>query len=91
MIKIDERYSITSDRHNWIVIETYEGKGKDGLPKPQTREHFFPNLAQCIAWCVKNDAKQSVTLLEILLALEGVDKYCDGFSKGLEVKRSEVK
>ena len=70
MIKIDDTWSISSDRYNFIVVETYTGKKKDGTPKKQTHKTFHPNLEQCLNYIRRQDCKNAETVEELFKALE---------------------
>jgi hypothetical protein len=75
-MRIDDKYSLSTDRYNWIITETYTGKDKDGSPKEQTRDHFFPSLSSCVNWLIENNCKDKKTLQEIKAELEKAKDVC---------------
>lgn len=75
-MKIDEKYSVTTDRYNWIVTETYTGKDKDGNDKPHQRDHFFPNLGSCVSWLIQNECSKKDSLADIKKELERAERIC---------------
>jgi len=75
-MKIDEKYSVSTDKYNWIITETYLGKDKDGNDKSHTRDHFFPRLSWCVNWLINNNCKQAETLEEIKAELQKAEEIC---------------
>lgn len=51
------RFDISSDKHQWILTESYEGKDKDGNPKMQSRESYFSTIEQCCIAIIQREAK----------------------------------
>ena len=58
--KISENYSIRKDRYQWILIEHYMAKDKDGNPKELTRDSYHSDLKQVAAYLVKNKEQHSL-------------------------------
>ena len=75
-MKIDEKYSVSTDKYNWIITEIYMGKDKGGNDKEQTRDHFFPSLSWCVNWLINNNCKEAKTLQEIKLELKKAQDIC---------------
>lgn len=47
-LKVTDSFYIKTDRYNYILIEKYMAKDKDGNPKMREHKQFFPNLEQCL-------------------------------------------
>jgi hypothetical protein len=75
-IKIDERYSVSTDQYNWVITETYKGKDGNGNPKDHTRDHFFPRLSWCIYWLLQNNCKDVDSLEGIQKELATAEMVC---------------
>jgi len=75
-MKVDEKYSVSTDKYNWIITETYLGIDKDKKPKYQTRDHFFPSLSWCVNWLINNNCKEAETLQEIKAELKKAQDIC---------------
>lgn len=69
MIKVNDRFSIDKDKYNWILLETYTGKDKDGNPKEHTRETFYANLGQIAQEIINRRCKECDSLDEIIKLL----------------------
>ena len=48
-MKINDRFSIKEIPYNIVLVETYDGLDKDGKPKKQIKERFYPNLRTALA------------------------------------------
>lgn len=81
------RFAITSDKHNWILTERYDGKDRDGNAKTQSKESYYATLEQCCNAIIQRDAKEALdgrvqdvidainqSKREIMLATLGVRK-----------------
>lgn len=66
MIKLSERFSVDSDKYNWILHEYYLGKDKDGKPKTQSRVTFHATLEQVAKKIVEQSAKERESLERML-------------------------
>lgn len=69
-IKVNDNYRIESDRYNFILIEIYEGQDKDGNPKTQEREQYFPTIEQCLRRVRQNEIKACFDIDEVLAVLK---------------------
>ena len=69
-MKINDRFSLTSDKYQWILIERYEGKDKDGNPKQNERQYYYPNLKQVANKLLDIDCKEYESFQELLDMLE---------------------
>ena len=85
---LDNRYSLSSDRFNWIVTESYEGRDKDGNSKVQTREHFFSCLHSCVNWLLRNNCKDVDSLKEIVEELQKARDVCEAVLGGFNKEKS---
>ena len=48
-VKINNRFTaVRPDRYGWKLVETYDGKMRDGSPKKATRETYHPTLLACV-------------------------------------------
>lgn len=65
MIRITDRWSIYRDPQQWVLVETYTGKNKDGHPKTHTRETFWPWLDQAMRYAADKDCEGAETLLAV--------------------------
>ena len=68
-IQVSENFYITADRYNWIAVEIYKGKDKNGNPKKQERETYHPSLERCLNHIRDTDMKSSETLEQLHKAL----------------------
>lgn len=80
-IKIDDRFSLSPQKNSWTVIETYEGKSKNGASKRQTRESYFKTLKQACNHILDESLKVSKNTQEILsnikIAEDHLAKFLD--------------
>lgn len=66
MIKVNDRFSIDNDKYNWILLETYTGKDRDGNPKKHTKETFHANLGQIAQEIIDRGCKECDSLEQIM-------------------------
>jgi len=79
------RFVITSDKHNWILTENYDGKDRDGNAKTQSRESYYATLEQCCNAIIQRDAKHAETLNEVIDEIRNstyeIGQACKGIIK----------
>jgi len=46
LIKLNDKFKAKHDGRQWVLYETYMGKGKDKQPKEQVRESYHSSLRQ---------------------------------------------
>ena len=56
-LKVNDRFTITKDKHNKILIETYMGVDKDKQPKEQTRESYHMTILQACEVIIDRSAE----------------------------------
>ena len=66
---INDSFRIEADKYQYILIESYMGKDKDGNPKMMEHKSYYPTLEQCIRAVRNMDIKRSSTIDEIFDAL----------------------
>ena len=69
MLIINDKFKIDSDKYQFILIETYEGKDRDGYPKQHERMTYYPCLEQCLKAIRDEECKEAGTVAELLEAL----------------------
>ena len=80
------RFTITSDKFQWILTEAYDGKDRKGNPKVQTRETYHATLEQCCMAIVQREAKLvddvAGVINAITAAAERIAEACYRIKKG---------
>ncbi len=61
-MKLNDKYTVTSDKYQWILTETYEGKSKDGDAKAQTRQTYHGTLEQVLNVILDRESKGCETI-----------------------------
>jgi hypothetical protein len=59
--KVDDKYTLDSDRYNWVLIETITPKTK----KPYTKQNYYGTLKQLSEALLDGMAKETLTRLSI--------------------------
>lgn len=70
MIKINEQFTIDSDKYCWHLIETYEGKDKAGNIKPQSKTSYHRNLPQVCKEIINREIKGCESLEAVIKCYE---------------------
>lgn len=80
------RFTITSDKFQWILTEAYDGKDREGNAKIQTRENYYATLEQCCMAIVQREAKLvddvAGVINAITAAAEQIAEACYRIKKG---------
>ncbi len=72
MIKLSDKWSLTSDPRQWILTEVYEGKNKDGEVKHHSRCTYHSTLHQVSSYLVNQEAKEAITLNQLIEECEKI-------------------
>ena len=79
------RFEITSDKFNWILIEHYDGRDKQGNDKQQSRETYHGTLQQCCQEMIQREAKHADDLESLLATIQQstniIAHACEGIKK----------
>lgn len=86
MIKFCEGiFTAQRDKHQWVVIELYDGKDKKGNPKQHSKESYHATLKQVCAYVVDVTAGHAQGAEEMLVMLENAEKLlCDAAEDNLK-------
>lgn len=57
-MKINKRWSIRYDKNQWILIEIFKGKDRDGNPKTQTKESYYAALYNAATHIINEAGKR---------------------------------
>ncbi|MDB4352400.1 hypothetical protein OAA60_03105 [Porticoccaceae bacterium] len=68
-----EGFKINKYVAGWSVDTPYEGQDKDGNPKTQYRQTYYPNLKQCLGKVREEMAKDCQSVTELISLLETAD------------------
>ena len=85
MIKISDKFSVSSDKYNWILHENYQGQDKGGNSKVQTRISYHANIDQVAKAIVEQTAKSIVaepfieSLYDLTKAMESSTIFVNEF------------
>ena len=87
-IKINDEYSIRSDRWNWVLLQHYIGKDKKGNEIPATKETFHRDLDAVARYVVNEGLKNAESFVEMAsmaeLASQNVRSFLEGQNKQME-------
>ena len=84
MIQINDRWSVYRDKYQWVLIETYTGKDKDGNTKTHTRETYHPWLGMAMRWAAECDCEGADSFKSIEEAYEAISEAVRGRRSALE-------
>ena len=74
MIKYNDRFSIDSDPHNWILLETYKTKSKEGNPIDKVKKTYHPSMSHCIKTLTDLECKECESLEEVVRLVNAHNK-----------------
>jgi len=69
-IRLNDRWSLDRDAHNWLLRETYMGADKDGNPKEKVRTTYHRDLSAVARWILNHDSKECQTAEELAKLFE---------------------
>jgi hypothetical protein len=78
MITLTENWKLDSDKHQWILIQSYDGKDKDGLLKRHEKQSYHGTLAQVAKYIVNQEAKAAEQLEYILDIVGNLERAIEG-------------
>jgi len=81
MFKYDDRFSIDSDKYQWLLHDYTRGKNRKGEPSINDRVTYHSTFSQLAIAIIDRSAKDCLDLLELvdmLMTLENkLDKYLE--------------
>jgi hypothetical protein len=88
MLKINDRFTIDRDKHNIIIIETYEGKDRFGQPKQMTRESYHSTMLQACGVII--DKSAGVATIEDITKMEAEGKTVDDVVDAINAAKRDI-
>lgn len=79
MFKYDDRFSIDSDKYQWLLHDYTKGQNRKGEPTVNDRLSFHANLKQVADTIVDRSAKPCLDLLEIVETLIELEDKLDRY------------
>ena len=66
MIKINDNYSVTSDRYQWVLTEYRKGHDKDGNDKTHTKQTYHRTLEQVAKYVCEQSIKPCESFVDMM-------------------------
>lgn len=84
MIKVTDRWSVYRDKYQWVLVDTYAGKDKDGNAKDHTRETYHPWLDYAMRSAADRDCEGAGVFSDIEKAYKNIQDSLASRSREVE-------